>query len=414
MRRSVSGKRRLRTDVSVSVSVLVLNSSIFKVNSVQTSVQRKVLSDSVIGLWVGTQEVHDLTEPVQLKFKNTIDTGERTCVFWQGEQGRNTGNWSDHGCNTTVERNHVVCNCSHLSFFAVLVNPAPEVKPKDILRLRYISYTGSALSVAFTAISILVFMSQRKMKSEQSLLIHMQLTGSLMFLHLSFLFSASWYGGDGGVCLSLGLILHWFLLATFTWTAIEGFHLYLLLVRVFNIYIKRYLLKLSLVGWGVPTVIVTVCGASGVYGRYPPGANSTGLSTELCWIKTPSVGYAVVGYLAVVLLCNTSMLGVTFVKMRKLRMQDPLQQGRKKRVWKDWFTVLGLSFVLGLPWGLSLFTYGPLPLPGLYLFTVFNSLQGVFVFLWILSIICKNRSEQKYSSKDPSTMKENVNSTSQF
>lgn len=80
----------------------------------------------------------------------------------------------------------------------------------------------------------------------------MQLTGALLSLHLSFLLSGwwAWHGAEGHVCLALGLLLHWALLSTFTWMAIEGFHLYVLLVRVFNIYITKYLLKLSLVGWG--------------------------------------------------------------------------------------------------------------------------------------------------------------------
>lgn len=55
---------------------------------------------------------------------------------------------------------------------------------------------------------------------------------------------------EGWICRGLGLLLHWSLLATFMWMALEGFHLYLLLVRVFNIYIKKYVLKLSLVAWG--------------------------------------------------------------------------------------------------------------------------------------------------------------------
>lgn len=55
---------------------------------------------------------------------------------------------------------------------------------------------------------------------------------------------------EGWICRGLGLLLHWSLLATFMWLAVEGFHLYLLLVKVFNIYIKKYVLKLSLVAWG--------------------------------------------------------------------------------------------------------------------------------------------------------------------
>lgn len=100
----------------------------------------------------------------------------------------------------------------------------------------------------------------RKGRSDQSMNVHLNLTGALFSLHLFFLLSVLWVevglaqGQDGGVggviCQSLGLLLHYSLLATFTWTAIEGFHLYLLLVRVFNVYIKRYLLKLALIGWG--------------------------------------------------------------------------------------------------------------------------------------------------------------------
>ena len=83
----------------------------------------------------------------------------------------------------------------------------------------------------------------------------MQLSVSVFFLHLSFLLSGlmSWLEMEdkaGLGCQVLGLLLHWSLLAAFSWTALEGFHLYLLLVRVFNIYVKRYLLKLCLVGWG--------------------------------------------------------------------------------------------------------------------------------------------------------------------
>lgn len=83
----------------------------------------------------------------------------------------------------------------------------------------------------------------------------MQLTGALLCLHLSFLLCclSGWLlkdNEDSLVCRGLGLFLHWSLLATFSWAALEGFHLYLLLVKVFNIYVRRYMLKLSLVGWG--------------------------------------------------------------------------------------------------------------------------------------------------------------------
>lgn len=84
---------------------------------------------------------------------------------------------------------------------------------------------------------------------------HLHLAGALLGLHLSFLLGGFWVSmlnenDEGWVCKGLGLLLHWSLLATYFWMALEGFHLYLLLVRVLNIYIKNYVLRLCLVAWG--------------------------------------------------------------------------------------------------------------------------------------------------------------------
>lgn len=50
---------------------------------------------------------------------------------------------------------------------------------------------------------------------------------------------------------------------------------------------------------------------------------------------------------------------------------------KRKRLWRDCVTVLGLSFVLGLPWGLASTMY--VSLAGIYIFTILNSLQGYYV-----------------------------------
>lgn len=46
------------------------------------------------------------------------------------------------------------------------------------------------------------------------------------------------------------------------------------------------------------------------------------------------------------------------------------------RLWKDGATVLSLSCLLGLPWGLAGATY--VSVTGIYVFTVLNSLQGQY------------------------------------
>lgn len=69
---------------------------------------------------------------------------------------------------------------------------------------------------------------------------------SVMFLLNSWLSSFS----DYGLCVSTAAVLHYFLLASFTWMGLEAVHMYLTLVRIFNSYVSFYMLKLCAVGWG--------------------------------------------------------------------------------------------------------------------------------------------------------------------
>ncbi|KAG7327284.1 hypothetical protein KOW79_008890 [Hemibagrus wyckioides] len=377
---------------SVPLIVSVLSNSIFKATSVEGSVH-----ESVLGVWLGAQDLHNLSQPVQMHFVNTNQTVTGKCVFWK--QSNNTGHWSSDGCTTSKNNTDFVCSCNHLSFFAVLISPG-SVDHKDVRNLEYITYIGSSFSVIFTAIIIILFLIKRKKKTNHSIVIHVQLSGSLFLLHVFFLASTLGSATENKqICQCLGLVLHWALLATFTWMAIEGFHLYLLLVRVFNIYIRRYLLKLSLVGWGVPIITVTICGLAGEYGKY--SLTESNSESNLCWLTSRIVSYITVnGYLGLVLLFNTVIMVVIVVKMWQLKLRGVQTGSRLKRLWKDCATLLGISAVLGLPWGLAFCTYGPLKLPGIYLFTIFNALQGVFVSLWYLSITCKPTFEERSTTKN--------------
>ncbi|XP_017565258.2 adhesion G-protein coupled receptor G5-like [Pygocentrus nattereri] len=387
----------------VDLTVSILNPSLFEAHSNEGSPHEQIL-----GVWLGKQDVHNLSDPIRIVFVNANQNGTGKCVFWKLSNNSEQGNWSTDGCKTTQNNTDFICECNHLSFFAMLISPdVPD--PAHVQRLVYISI-GSSLSVVFTIIIIVLFLCHRKSKADHSVIIHMQLTGSLLLLHLFFLASSIWSKTEWVFCQSLGLMLHWALLATFTWTAIEGFHLYLLLVQVFNIYIRRYLLKLSLVGWGLPTITVMICRVVGAYGKYTITKNSSDIivAMDLCWFKTENensihraMRYVTVnGYLGLALLFNVIILAVMVVKMRQLRARSVQSRGRVRRKWKDLATILGLSCVLGLPWGLAFTIYGPLSLAGTYLFNILNAFQGVLMFLWLLSITCKSIQEEQKSTKD--------------
>lgn len=81
----------------------------------------------------------------------------------------------------------------------------------------------------------------------------MNLSTSLLLLNMVFLLDG-WLSGmqSDWLCLSVAVLLHYFLLTSFTWMGLESIHMYIALVKVFNTYIRRYILKFCVVGWGEP------------------------------------------------------------------------------------------------------------------------------------------------------------------
>lgn len=93
--------------------------------------------------------------------------------------------------------------------------------------------------------------SLQRFKSEDAPKIHMALSTSLFLLNLTFLINVgSGSQGPPASCWVRAAIFHYFLLCVFTWMGLEAFHLYLLVIKVFNTYFGHYFLKLSLLGWG--------------------------------------------------------------------------------------------------------------------------------------------------------------------
>ncbi|KAM4597219.1 adhesion G-protein coupled receptor G5-like [Fundulus diaphanus] len=182
--------------------------------------------------------------------------------------------------------------------------------------------------------------------------------------------------------------------------ALEGFHIYLLLVKVFNIYVRRYLLKLSVVGWGLPAVIVSlmVITDKDLYGRTPV-ISSRPNETTICYITDDTAKMVTtMGVFGLVFLFNVIMFGV-IVKWfldNTFRKQD----GRKECnvALREVLTLLVLMVLLGLSWGLIFFSLFKLPAPGLYAFCILNSLQGFVIFVYFVLHLVKSKASAAASN----------------
>ncbi|XP_076003089.1 adhesion G-protein coupled receptor G5-like [Genypterus blacodes] len=335
----------------------------------------------LIGLGVQGRHISELRERVTISMSitNASESEKPSCVFFNFT----TKEFETEGCMTEWKpvQSEVTCSCDHLTYFAVLMVPL-NVPPKHMEVMSYITLIGCSLSLVALVTTVVLFITKRRARSDISLKVHINLVIALILLNVHFLPSQKVAQlHSHGLCFYMALFLHYSLLASFSWMALEGFHLYLLFIRVFNIYISRYLLKLSLVGWGVPAVIVIVVVAIDTDTYGPVHIDQTNPnSTEICYISDEKVKLVTtVGSFSLVFLFNITMLGAVVRQVVRLRRSRESERGQAKR---DACSLLGITCLLGITWGLAFFSFGNLNLFGSYLFSILNPLQGFFIFLW--------------------------------
>ncbi|XP_078800812.1 uncharacterized protein LOC105358520 isoform X3 [Oryzias latipes] len=201
----------------------------------------------------------------------------------------------------------------HKIIFCILQFPngVPiNLSSEDLQRLSYITLIGSGISLTALVFTVVLFFTHKKIRVDDSRKIHINLVFALIFLNLHFLPNEMVAtSSSSGLCLYMALALHYFLLATLCWMALEGFHLYLLIVKVFNIYISRYLLKVSVIGWGVPAVILSI--VVSINKKYY-GLAKFSDSTQLCFITDSKVRLVTtLGPFALLFISNTVMFSMT-------------------------------------------------------------------------------------------------------
>ncbi len=90
----------------------------------------------------------------------------------------------------------------------------------------------------------------RKAKSNQATKILMNMFVALFLLNASFLSNESVANTqDNAACVFIALLLHYSMLASFTWFFIQALHMYLWLIRQ-NVTITNYMRKITVLGWG--------------------------------------------------------------------------------------------------------------------------------------------------------------------
>nr|XP_029487245.1 adhesion G-protein coupled receptor G6 isoform X2 [Oncorhynchus nerka] len=351
------------------------------------------LNSYVVASSVGNYSISNLQDPVEIEIAhlNYQTKPKPTCMFWDFTMKNGTGGWNSKGCRVSPmsNRNKTICLCDHLTHFGILMDisgSAAQIDEKNTKILTFITYIGCGISAIFSAATLLTYIAFEKLRRDYPSKILMNLSTSLLFLNMVFLLDGWLASFDvEGLCVAVAVFLHFFLLTSFTWMGLESIHMYIALVKVFNTYIRRYILKFCIVGWGLPAAIVAIVVAfdKNSYGKMQYGMGETGQgSSEFCWIRSQVVFYVTcVGYFSVLFLLNVAMFIVVMIQICG-RNGKRSNHTLREEMLRNLRSVISLTFLLGMTWGFAFFAWGPVNLAFMYLFSIFNSLQGLFIFIF--------------------------------
>ncbi|XP_037832386.1 adhesion G protein-coupled receptor L3 [Kryptolebias marmoratus] len=330
-----------------------------------------------------------LSDPVIFTIRHLQQSEENfnpNCSFWSYSKRTMTGYWSTQDCRLlSTNRTHTTCSCTHLTNFAVLMAHV-DVKNSDPVHdmlLDVITWVGILLSLVCLLISLFTFCFFRGLQSDRNT-IHKNLCVSLFIAESLFLVGIN-RGDQPIACAVFAALLHFFFLAAFTWMFLEGVQLYIMLVEVFESEHsrRRYF---YLVGYGVPALIVAVSAAVD-YRSY-----GTDRSCRR-FLNPNNFFHSFAGPLIVPLLLNVIFLGIALYKMFHHTAILKPDSGCLDNI-KSWVIgAIALLCLLGLTWAFGLMYVNESTVVMAYLFTIFNSLQGMFIFIFHCVLQKKVRKE---------------------
>ncbi|XP_043932363.1 adhesion G protein-coupled receptor E5-like [Protopterus annectens] len=305
------------------------------------------------------------------------DNQKMRCAFLNNKAAQ--AFWSYVGCKTDYEGSNVTCRCNHLSSFAVLM----ALYEIENFTLNMITYVGLSISLVCLAISIFTFYFCQAIQCRRTT-IHLHLCICLFIGYLIFLVGINQTKNEVGCGVVAGL-LHFFFLATFTWMCLEGVQLYLMVVEVFstNSPKMRYMFAF---GYGLPLVIVILSAS----------INAKGYGTKkYCWLSLQGgFIWSFLTPVCVIILMNSVFFIITVWKLAEKfsSLNSELDKLKKIRVFA--ITAIAQLCILGCTWITGNFQLEKSTIAISYLFTIFNCVQGLFIF--ILHCLMKKQVRDDY------------------
>ncbi|EHB09891.1 Putative G-protein coupled receptor 128, partial [Heterocephalus glaber] len=336
------------------------------------------------------------------------------CVYWNFL----TKDWDTYGCHKDQSTDRFLgCRCNHTTNFAVLMTFRKNYQYPESLDV--LSNVGCALSIAGLTLTIIFQIVTRKARKTSVTWVLVNLCTSMLIFNLLFMFgiensnkNLKTNGHDinnidfdnndvptrdtidipNSSCTTIAAFLHYFLLVTFTWNGLSAIQLYFLLIRTMKPFPQHFILFITLVGWGVPAIIVGV--TVGIV--YSQNGNDSQWELdyrqeEICWLATSnSNGFITSSFLwsfimpiTIILISNFVIFIIITVKVLWKNKQN-LTSTKKISTLKKIFSTLSIAIIFGITWILAYFMLinnDDIRNVFSYIFCLFNTTQGLQIFV---------------------------------
>ncbi|XP_077870146.1 adhesion G protein-coupled receptor L2-like [Saccoglossus kowalevskii] len=355
-------------------TTLVMNSGVLScqlwIDGVHRSIPVEFLLQHQQSLIPRSDEMFSTESTRTTVIETTLTKQQPLCSFYDYDARV----WEQFGCSVDYDasnNDHTKCQCNHTTNFAVLMQIKEfTISETHVKALEIITMVGCSISLFALVGTAIMFIWLDTLKYDHNI-IHFNLIIALIIAQTVFLSGVS-ATSNKVACMVVAILLHTSFLAVFMWMLMEGVHLYSKVVIVFGTEsskVKFYLLF----GWGIPAVIVAISVA----------INPEGYGTRTgCWLDMGSgLIWAFVGPALAVLMINIIIL---MVVMRIVIVSAKTASEKKEHTYIRTAvrSALFLLPILGITWVFGLFAVNEHAIVFQYLFAVFNSLQGLFVFLF--------------------------------
>ncbi|KAI8481574.1 hypothetical protein Bbelb_406740 [Branchiostoma belcheri] len=354
---NISNMIQINSTSEVRLSYTLCNSSSLFVQPSQGAARpsQGSVGTRIIGGRIAGRPVKNLSEPVIITFTPLQiflyeDVKEVTCVFWDFEAEAGQGAWSTEGCENipSETKGRYTCACNHLTNFALLFDVSGKRFGVHEKPLQVLTIVGCAVSIVCLVLTLLSFIVTRRDKrrtrtgrAKNQRLVLINLCLALLATLIIFLAGINRTTSPIG-CMVVAALLHYFLLASLMWMAVEAVNLYRAVVQVFDSVSGHFIIKAGAVAWA-----------------------------------------------GLILLFN---LLVFILVMRKLvlkeKRQEELRGADAIKVDRKWIILQirragSIMALFGLTWVFGFFVIDDArPVVFAYLFCIFNTLQGLFIFIF--------------------------------